>query len=66
MYVKNVSILKSTVLRCKKILGDYLISRSIPVLNRDLNVYSFVYTDIVEEIVKNLPNNLKKEGYNLE
>ena len=65
MYIKNISILKSQTFRCEKKLGRYILSRSIPLLGMSEGKYVFRYGDILEELLKNLPKGLRKEGYEI-
>lgn len=65
MYIQNIDIIKSKKLECNKIISDYLVSRSIPLLSRQGEIYIFSFTDIVEELIQNIPKKLKKEGYKI-
>ena len=65
MYIQNISIIKSKKLECNKIISDYLMSRNIPLLSRQGEIYIFSFTDIVKELIENIPRKLKKEGYEI-
>jgi hypothetical protein len=65
MYISNTNIIKSKKLECNKIIFDYLISQNIPLLSRQGEIYIFSFTDIVEELIKNIPKKLEKEGYKI-
>jgi hypothetical protein len=65
MYVKNYSILKTSLLICGFEVKEYLISKSIPLLSIDGERYVFVYTDIVEELMENLPDSISREGVSI-
>lgn len=66
MYVTNPSILKTNIIKCNYTLGNYLISRSIPLLYRKGDFLYFMYGDILKEIIETLPQTLRKEEYTIE
>lgn len=66
MNIRNFSLLKSRKLICEKALADYIKSRSIMSIGRDNDKYCFMYNDILEEIMGDLPSELRGEVYNIE
>lgn len=68
MYVKNFEDIKSEVILCSRILGEYLEKKGIPVLSKSHtgNMLIFVYTEDLKKVLGELPEELKKEGYFIE
>jgi len=65
MYIQNAEVIKSKKIECNRIISDYLMSRNIPLLSRKGEIYIFSFTDIVKELIENIPKKLKKEDYKI-
>lgn len=61
MYVTNIkNVEMNNIYKCNKNIGKWLIERSIPVLSIDENeIYYFRDTDLLKEVLSNLPLYLK-------
>jgi len=66
MFIKNFQTLESSVLSCDEKLGEYIISRNIPLLSRDGEKYIFAVTDILKEVIELRPKELRKEVYSID
>lgn len=66
MYVQNFEIIKTRLFKCNSKLAEYIKERNIPVLHSKNGIYHFVYTDLLKEIVENIPKELRKEEFSIE
>ena len=65
MYIFNQSILKSPRVECGKTIFEYLSGRSVPLLSFDMlkQKYYFVHTELVEELLNQIPLDVKIKRY---
>ena len=60
MYIDNLHKMNIPVFRCNPIIGNWLVKdKSIPVLSKDKNVWSFSKTPLLDEILESMPIYLK-------
>jgi hypothetical protein len=60
MYIRDLHNTNIPIFKCNSVIGNWLVrEKSIPVLNKNKNVWSFSKTSLLEEILESMPLYLK-------